>query len=39
MVSLGQTLENEEGQQLAQLYSITLASNNVRGPSPRDCFS
>ena len=34
MVSLGQTLENEEGQQLAQLYSITLASNNVRGPSP-----
>jgi tetratricopeptide (TPR) repeat protein len=39
MVSLGQTLENEEGQQLAQLYSITLASNNVRGPSPETVLS
>ena len=34
MINLGQTLEEPEGQQLAQLYTITLSSNNVRGPSP-----
>ena len=34
MISLGQTLEEPEGQQLAQLYTITLSTNSVRGPSP-----
>ena len=34
MISLSQTLEEPEGKHLAQLYSITLASNSVKGPDP-----
>ena len=34
MQTLGETLTELEGKQLAKLYSITLSSNDVRGPDP-----
>ena len=39
MVALGETLDEPEGRHLAQLYSITLSTNNVRGPSPETVLS
>lgn len=38
MIDYGQSMEEPEGKQLAQLYSLTLSSNSVHGPSPETVF-